>query len=179
MEVKFERAEGEFDPDRCQALGGVGQCPFKRVPPSLYCSRHSGATDKTLQQEENIKGYRLAKWQARTKDFVDDGEIKSLRAEIGIARMTLETIITQCQTNHDLLLYSNKIFDAVTRIEKLVVTCNRLENHLGLLLDKQAAMQLANEIIEIVSKNVNNPEIIDKIATEIGDSLARIGTSKV
>ena len=89
---KFERISGEFDPDRCQANGGQGQCPFKRVPPSIYCTRHQMGG---IENAENIKTYRLAQWTARTKDFVNDGEIKSLRAEIGIARMTLENILNK------------------------------------------------------------------------------------
>ena len=81
--------------------------------------------------------------------------------------MVMETIITKCTDTNELLLYSGRIMEFVTKIEKLVVSCHRLESNLGQLLDKASTLNLAAQIVTIVAEEVNDPEITDRISSRI------------
>jgi hypothetical protein len=137
---------------------------------------HGGPSNKNATQETLLRKYRLQQWQARTGEFADDNEIKSLREEIGILRMTLENVITQCNGAMDIVLWSGKIGDLVSKIEKLVTSCDRLEGRSGMLLDKGAALTLAAQMVEIITKHVADPEAIEAISTEIATVIANLNT---
>lgn len=172
VENKFERCEPD-DPNRCQASGDKGQCTYKAIDGFQYCPRHN-ASRKAEAQRESLRNYRLGKFQARVEEFADSDKVKCLREEIGITRILLEEIINQCNTGVDMIMYSNKISDLVTRIDKLVNSCHRLEQSTGMLLDKQALQQLADNIITIITKHVDD-DAAGAIATEIMETLLTAG----
>lgn len=113
------------------------------------------------------KMYDLAMWQSRVEEFSDHDEVKTLRSEIGVLRLLLENTLIKCKNQTDLLLYSAKISELVGKIEKLVMSCNRLEASTGMLLDKSAALHLASQMVEIIGNYVDDAEAIDGIASEI------------
>lgn len=155
------------DPRRCQANTANGQCLIQAVKDSSYCVMHGGSGQDKSNKEKMLKQYRLAQWQQRVDEFSDSSSVKGLREEIGISRMLLETVILQCKDATDLLLYSSKITDLVSKIEKLVVSCNRLESSMGMMLDKTAALHLASQIVSIISEHVTDGSVIDVIANDI------------
>jgi hypothetical protein len=70
-------------------------------------------------------------------------------------------------------LKSGKIADLLTRTEKLVVSCNKIEEKSGFLLDKTAIMMLASMIISIISRYIVDQNTIDAISTEIGEAITK------
>jgi hypothetical protein len=175
IERKFELVEPDA-PDRCQAVHNKGQCRYKACENSTYCPMHGGNKAQAAKAELVKRQYQLAKWQASVDSFADEDQVKSLRGEVGIARLILQEIVAKCQTSNDLLLFSGKITDMLMRVEKLVVSCHRLENNLGLVLDKSAALNLATMIIEIIGKHVTDDDIIGKIAEDLAKAIQ--GSSK-
>ena len=173
IENKFVRVEAD-DPTRCQANHAKGQCQYQAVENSKYCPMHGGNKAVEARNKQVVRQYNLAQWQSRVNDFSDHDQVKSLRDEIGITRMLLENMITKCQDSNDLLLFSSKIGELVGKIERLVVSCNRLEGSMGMLLDKAAALNLAGQIVEIISKHVNDDAAIDAIAGEIAFAIANL-----
>jgi hypothetical protein len=175
IENKFERCEPD-DPNRCQASSGKeGQCPYKAMkkPDGTYykhCPRHNASRAKEYENQR-MRNYRLGKFQARMEELADNDSVKSLREEVGITRMLLEEIVNQCQSGTDLIMYSNKIADLVSRIEKLVSSCHRLEERTGMLLDKTALTKLADAIISIVTSHVEG-EQAKLIALQIMEQIA-------
>lgn len=172
VESKFQHVEVD-DPRRCQTVHNQGQCRHKACDGSLYCPMHGGISGQTSHKKIMFKKYQLAQWQARVGEFADDDGIKSLREEIGILRMTLENVVTQCKTPMDVVLWSGKIGDLITRIEKVVVSCNRLEASSGMLLDKSAALILASQMVEIIARHINDPDAIDQISNDIVQVIAQ------
>lgn len=164
----------EDDPSRCQAIFKNGQCQFKSQDGSKYCAMHGGNKAGEVHNKLITRQYRLAQWQARVGEFAEHDSVKTLREEIGIARLLLENLVTQCQGPNDLLLYSSKIGEMVSRIEKLVQTCDRLETRMGMLLDKAGALHLASQMVEIITTHIEDEEIINQIATEIASAIANI-----
>lgn len=176
IEPKLERIDSPDDPNRCQgdAAGPVGsQCPYKAMPGSLYCVRHAGDSART-QQINALRLYRLGKYQNRVNDFVDHDQVKSLREEIGIVRMVLEQIVTSCQSETELILYSGRITEMADKLNKLVASCHRLELSSGEVMDKTKALNFAQRIVEIIGRYVDDPTVIDSVSEEILQCLAAV-----
>lgn len=168
VEAKLTRVE-ENSPIRCQALGGTSgsQCPFMQCEGSNYCPMHGGNKNTQAAQKERIRRYRLGQWEAKVSQFAEEEGIKSLRDEIGILRMTLESIVVRCTDETELLIAAPRIGDMILKIEKLVSSCHRLETSTGMLLDKGAALNLAGTIVNIIGQYITDPATIDIIANEI------------
>lgn len=174
---KFERVEYDADPDRCQAVGAHGQCPFKRVSPSNYCPRHGANKLVESNNKQALRTYRLGRWEERKNQFADDEKIKSLREEIGLLRIIIEEIMKTCSNENELIINAPKISDLVMKVEKLVVSCNNLETKLGLLLDRAAIIQFASVIVEIVSEYVTDADhrevLSDKILDVVSNTIIK------
>jgi hypothetical protein len=169
LQNKFERCEPD-DPNRCQASGKQGQCPYKaeqKVDGTYFshCIRHN-ASRRREDENKRMRNFRLGLFQQRMEEFADNDQVKSLREEIGITRLLLEEIIRTCQDSTQLVMASNKIADLVLKIEKLVTSCHRLEKSSGMLLDKATIQRLADSIINIISGHVE-PEVTSQIAMAI------------
>ena len=174
IEAKLEKVPYPDHPNRCQGTIAAGQCQYMAIPGSKYCKMHGGNTAVEAIKAESVRQYNLAKWQSRVNHFAGNDAVKSLRDEIGISRMLLENILNLCKDEHDLLLYSGKIGELVTKIEKLVVACSRLESNMGMLLDRTAALQLSGQMVEIITKYVDDPDAVSNIANEIAVAIANI-----
>lgn len=180
MAEDIEKADGSADPYRCQAVGGQGQCTNKGVKLDdgygAFCRVHGGNKTQEAFQAKKARNYRLTKYQAQLERHSDSSVIKSLREEIGILRMLMEERLNRCTDMAGLLLESQQISDLVLKIEKLVVSCHRLEGSLGQTLDKQAILQFASEIIAIIGTRLEGQEeIIEEISNDIIAVVGRIG----
>ena len=160
--------------ERCEGTSqSTGQCPFLKVNGSNYCPRHGGNVALQTQEKEKLRNYRLTKWKSRVGEFADSDGSKSLREEMGILRMILEEMLNRCTDTADLLLYSHRAADLVMRIEKLVVSCDKMEGKMGLLLSKESVLQLATEFVEIINKHVTDMDVIDVISMEMMQATVR------
>ncbi len=176
IDNKYERCDAA-DPLRCQGSlkGKGGQCPFKSVKGTKYCPMHMGFSFQKIKIEEEEKSnYRLGKYQARVERFANNPQVKSLREEIGITRMLLEEIVNSCNDSADLMIKSGKISEMVMKIEKLVVSCHKLEVQSGLLLDKIAITNFANTLITIINHHVTNPDTVNTIADQILNAITQL-----
>jgi hypothetical protein len=170
-DVKFIRMDSETDPDRCQGLiqSGVnaGQCQYKAVPGCKYCIMHGGGTQAANNKKNALKNYQLTQYAARVGDLSNSPDIKSLREEIGILRLTLENVLNQCENANKLLLYTDKITNLTDKINKLVVSCQNIEEKNNNLLDRKVVIVIADSIVTLISEYISDP---DKLL-EIGDKI--------
>lgn len=166
LERKFKKVEPD-SPVRCEGRYRAGQCPYEQIPGSKYCRMHGGWSADNIKAKAETRLYRLTKWKNRVNEIADDEKVKGLREEIGILRVVLEETINMCSDTTTLLIYSAKIADLVTRIEKIVSSCHRLEASTSMLLDKTAALHLASVIVEIISRFVTDENAVESISNEI------------
>jgi len=138
--------------------------------------RHGGGNALAIREKEGLRNYRLTKWKNRVGEFADSQGIKSLREEIGILRVVLEEMLNQCDDATDLLLFSTRMAGLIMQIEKLVVSCDKMEGKMGLLLHKDSVLQLASEYVEIINKHVGDTQIIDIISMEMMQATLRINS---
>lgn len=176
MTATLIKIDHEADVNRCLGLQNGSQCPFKAVPGHEYCERHAGVIVKQQIKEADNRNYRLTLWRARVNEFADHPKIKTLNEEIGITRLLLEETLNRCHDGMDLMVHSTKIMDIITRIQKLVAECHRLEEKSGLLIDKSTVLNLSGSIIQIIGDHVRDDNIIDAISSKI---LELITTSSI
>ena len=180
MENPPRRVE-EDDPHRCQAVRHNGnQCineavQFEDGSYGKNCIVHGGASQLESEQKNKLRNYNLTKFRARIYDKANSEHIKSLRDEIGILRMVLETHINRCTDDTSLLLESHKISDMIDKISKLVTACHKIEGAMGQLLDKQMILQFAAEVVEIVGNNIADKILLEKISNGIMGIIGRLG----
>ncbi len=177
-ENTYERVAKPDDPDRCQSVTAHGQCHLKAIKDTPYCILHGANTIVKEERKQQIRSYRLQLWQQRLNELSDHPEIKSLRDEIGILRMTLEPILNACKDANDFLMHSGKIADLVVKIEKLVSSCHRLEAASGQLIDKTTALNFAQQLVEIVSRHVEDSDSLDAISGEVFMAVGSLTGSK-
>lgn len=166
MNNKFTRWKIDIhDPsERCEGTVQTGQCPYIKINNTNFCPMHGYNTSEIVRAENIKRNYRLNRWQERVNSFADSDLIKSLREEIGILRMIMEEILNKCEDATDILMMSQRISDVAMKIEKLVVSCDKLEGRMGMLLSKRAVVQLAGEYVQIISTHVTDPDIIEQIS---------------
>lgn len=177
---KFERCEREDDPDRCQGNNRGhhtgSQCMYKRVPGCTYCIRHGGYVQVEKNKKAELKNYRLTHYQARVGDLSNHPEIKNLREEIGILRMVLESVLNQCENANKLLLFTDKITNLTDKIEKLVRSCQHMEEKNNNLLDRKVVFIIADSIVSLVGQYIEDPDIMIALGEKICASIVAAGS---
>lgn len=161
--------ESPDDPERCQGVTAIGQCRMKAYPGSQYCPQHNGTLHEQAQlMPNNERNYVLTKFQAQLDSKLGSPKIKSLREEIAILRMMLEARLNRCNDAYELMMDSGNISDLIARIEKIVVSCHKIEDAMGELLDKNALNTFASSVIGIISTILKDyPKLIGEIADGI------------
>lgn len=162
----YERVPDD-SPERCLGRHPVlGQCQYKKIEHSDYCPLHARRGHLANQKREE-RNYNLTKYRAKVQGFADNPKVKSLREEVGILRLLLETTINRCTTDSQLLIYSGKISELVTKIDKVVTSCNTIETKTGQLLDKSIIMTLVDSILQILLGHIEDADVLDAIAADI------------
>jgi hypothetical protein len=169
----IQKIDSEDQADRCQAINSQGQCRNVAHPGSSYCLAHGGNKAGQAAEKDALRNYALDKWQARLDQKKASPEIKGLRDEIGILRILLEDRLNQCQSATDLMLHTSAVSDLIMKIEKVVASCHKLERNMGMVLDKQAILNFAGRVIQIITMVLEDDqdkvdEIADHILEELG-----------
>jgi len=156
---------------KCKVKG----CMLNAITDSEYCKNHTKFMGQHPDAErKRVFNYNLDKFRARVEGFAISPALKNLHEEIGVLRMMLETLINKCQDDHDLMMNSTQISSMVCNIERLVVSANKLDINLGQLLDRNQATQLAEELIQIITEEIDDESRIANIASRITASMNRI-----
>jgi len=171
----------EDDPNRCQAIAGsLGQCPNLAVRTDggkygEYCLAHGGNRFLQAEKQGAIRNYQLDKFKAKLSRHATSPAIKNLRDEIAILRMVLEERLNKCNDAGDLILQSGPISDMVMKINKVIESCHKLEGSMGQLIDKQAILQFASEVIAIIGEEEDREYVIEKIGSRIMKLVGNMG----
>lgn len=179
LDNKYERCDPR-DPCRCQGLvqtgPEAGQCRYKAVPGSTFCPMHGGQPQINAQKKYALAKYRLEQYGVRVSEFSGDNEIKSLRDEIGILRMTLENLINQCKQPNQLLLFIDKITSLVNQIRQTVESTHKLEVNTSQLLDRKVVIILADSIVQMIADHIKDPDVLMKLGDKICASITGVAS---
>jgi len=183
MADNIQHMEYPEDPERCQGKSAIGQCCNKGLmmdngTRSQYCLAHGGSATNDSVNHTAYRNYQLTKFKARLERHATSPAIKNLRDEIGILRMMMEERLNKCTDENDLLMQSAGISDLAIKIEKVVGSCHKLEGSMNQLLDKQAILQFASEIITLIGDEVQDAKVIERITNKMMEIIGRLGNDE-
>lgn len=165
-----QRITREDDPERCTGITGKGQCIFKRYPGTVFCIMHGkGAID--AEEKKKARVYQLTRFQAQFERHQDHDEIKTLQGEIALVRMALEMILNKCQDVDDIYMNINRINELVRTIEKLVMSCHKLELSSNTLIGKEKIFTIGDFILGLVGQYISDPDVLLALAEKMSSGL--------
>lgn len=171
MSYDIEKVTDSRDQDRCKASAGNNQCMNKAYEGTDFCKAHGGASIAARSEKSAIHKFREMKWYKAIKDEYDQNSIKSLHAEVAILKMLLTNMLNRIKDENDLMMQTGAVADLITKIDKVVFSCHKLDKDLSLLVDQATVMQFATTISEIVMKELHAPEDkhkLSNISNQIG-----------
>lgn len=165
-------------PNRCQANTPYGQCSHDAVEGQSRCPYH--LRDADYENRQALKAYILSNHEiAHAAGRHSTAEqLKSLREEIALCRALVERRLNMIEDGNaaDFLAACGQVNTMLLTIEKLVSSCHRLETSLGTLLSKAAVLDLAQEVVGILTEELegidNFEEVVDRISERILLSMA-------
>jgi hypothetical protein len=164
----MQRISDEFDPERCAFLHPKrGQCNMKSYKGSKYCLLHGGNKFKDNEEKQALRNYRLTQFSARAAELSHNSHVKSLRDEIGILRMMLEQRMNALNNTNEMIMHTPQISQLIMQINTLVTSAHKLELSLNEVLDKATLVLIADRIVELLSNNIENEALLEKIANEL------------
>lgn len=142
----MERVTDLADPRRCKASIGAGQCMTVAEEGSDYCRVHAGSYQPP---EKGLRQYLLARaGPHRLAAFAEHDDIKSLRDEIALTRMMIEGLWNSAQSDVERLAVYGRVNSHILTLERLVKTCNQIEERLGTLLAKPTLLRVGQQICQ-------------------------------
>lgn len=156
------------DPDCCQ----YDNCINKRYKTSNFCLVHGGNKAVERDRKISLRNYKLTQYNARILDKTRSDARKSLHEEVGILRLVLEEKINSCDSTADLIMQSGAISELVTKIEKIVQSAHKMDVVMRQVLSAEALDTLADQMINIISTKIDDPELVDEIARAFADCLS-------
>ncbi len=164
--MAFERAEID-SPDRCQGTSKLGQCTFKAIKGSKFCNMHGGAIVANREEAAAMRNLQLTQFRTRMVQLGNSPQLMSLRDEIGILRLTLETVINSCTGPADLIINVPQISVLVGNIERTVKSCHTIEEKTGHLLSRDQLTQFAAKVVDIILRYITDDDIRREVAAEV------------
>ncbi len=162
------------DPNRCGHLkAGEGQCMMKSVEGGTRCKVHGGGTQLKVLQKQQLKAYAKNRWAKSIKENANDSEIKSLREELGIARIMLDGVLNRCKDSHDLLMMSTPIDNMLKTINLIQKTSHGIEKDLNNMIGPDALNRFADEMFNIIMEEVPDANTVNRIALKLGRALQK------
>lgn len=154
------------DPLRCKAVSGTRQCGFRAAEGFDYCNFHNSG-QRIAQKKDANRQYLLKRWRAEVDHYANHPQIKSLREEIGITRLLMQSTLNKCEDANDLLIHGPRLMELTSLLASIIQTCHKMEEKTQFLVDKNQIVHLAEQIILIVSQFITDPNVLTKIADHI------------
>jgi hypothetical protein len=167
------------DPDRCQGVTERGQCTQLATEGSQFCTRHSRKPGAKVESDR-LRHYLLSNPMLQAKMDRQFGveEVRSLREEIHLARVMIETRLDLIEPDDkgEMLAAFSSINTYLQTIEKLTSSCHKMEISLGSLLTKSSVFALGQDMVGILADELqgidNYEEVIDRISERLVVAIA-------
>lgn len=160
------------DPAVCRScLAKNAGVYYKEVPGTGLCQRHKGDAALKVQKKEQALRYNIQVATQKYKTLVNDPEFKSLTQEISVLRLLLDQLLTRFgASEEDLYLNTPKIADLVDKIQRAVLSWDRIERRMGSTLDMNQAKALIEGFITIIDEECD-AETTERIARRVADQV--------
>jgi hypothetical protein len=167
------------DPNRCQGITKSGQCTQLAEESSDFCKRHARKSSADIEKAR-LRHYLLSNPMLQEKMERQSGieEVRSLREEIHLARVMVETRLDLIEEGNkgDMLAAFSSINTYLQTIEKLTSSCHKMEISLGHLLTKSSVFSLGQDMVAILAEELQGiddyEETIDRISERLVVAIA-------
>lgn len=162
------------DPNRClHQKPGEGQCMMLSVEEGDRCKVHGGGRQLQVAKQRTLKAYDRNRWSLMIRENANDSEIKSLREELGIARLMLDRILNRCKDSHDLLMMSSPIDNMLKTINLIQKTSHIIEKDMDEMIGPEALTKFAEAMFDIIMSEISDANIVNRIALKLGRELQK------
>lgn len=154
---------------QCKYISKLGrQCKEEALEGSTFCQNHSS-------QKATLRSYILSHLPLQESSARHAAsEISSLRDEIAITRGLLEERLNLISNPSELLAACGQVNAMLLTIERLVQTSVKTEEKLGELLSKTAVVELATDMVTILSTELKHIEGYEAIVDNISEKFAEL-----
>lgn len=159
----------ENDPERCGGSTGNGQCWLKRVDNSEYCPVHGGGHQLRKNKQARTAEWKLGRFEKSIKDKGSSAAMHTMQVAIGTLCTTLELSVARCQEDADLVLKSGPINQMAMNLGKLLSDAQQMAMRMGQVMNKTEAMAMAQSIVTIISEEVTDSVVLERIIDRIED----------
>jgi len=162
----MHRVEDPADPQRCNGSVPDGQCMNRAEEGSEYCLAHNGVNRAPARR---MRQYLLARVedQRRLAQLSESEEIKSLREDVSLAVMMFERRWNLAKTDTDFIAASPQLDKMLLTVERLKKSLLIVEKNLGTLLSHDAAMSMAQTLVQITLEELESLENWEPVAERI------------
>jgi hypothetical protein len=143
------------------------------VPDDVYAAVEEDVTELVERLHASAKvdvhlapNYKHLALGSRLQEFMSSDKITSLRNEISVLRHIITEVLNSCPSEADLLCKANRINSLILQVASLVQSTSKIEDSLGLLLDKEAAVAFNSELLTIVGKHVA-PDALQRLGNAL------------
>ena len=163
------------DPQRCKKVTPTGQCEHRSLDGSDFCQIHGGALAARASERRQ---YLLneVRHRERLQQFSEHGAVFSLKEEIGLVRLLIETRLNTLNDDEALVAAIPQLDKLMLTTSKLVADAAKLELQLGHVLTKDVVYTLAKMFVDIVAEEVSvfdgHEEVVDRITSRIAEAVA-------
>ncbi len=164
-----KRAESDAM-DRCKYIHpqSASQCKSRALPGKEKCAQHD------IQGKNARKSrYNFARHASNINELMQDDNFTSMNEEISALRQLLEIYWNQCTADHDFFMHGHKIEGLVEKIQRVLSMSKKLEVVMGKMVDEAGFNQFTNEVIQIISDDVEDKVILNRICGKIGEAIER------
>lgn len=171
----IERTDIPDNPNRCQANVKNSQCQnlAYRAPdgtfPTTHCVMHGGQQAALRKFNDDNRTYKIEKYKDRIVDLVNNPKVKSLREEIALLRILVEERFNAIKPDDpfSMIAASGPISEMISKIERVVRTCQDIEEKTGATLDRQQVLQLGDNVINVIFKHIEALPLAENIISDL------------
>jgi len=161
---------------QCDYIASYGQCAQEAVV-GRFCEKHSPASRKAVKNQYRIACDQLGDSHIR---HANADQLKSITGEIIIMRSLLESRLNMIKNDAELVAAMPMLKDYALAVEKLATSCHNMDVKIGNLLNKEAILTLARDLIQIIEEGVKpfvgttpSQETVDETIEAIGTKLVQ------
>jgi hypothetical protein len=169
----LQRVIDPADPRRCKGATPAGQCMNEAEDGCENCLIHNGQVS-AISPTKRI--YLLTRAAARNRlaELAEHDEVKSLREEIALTRMMIETQFNGINSDLDWAMRWPAIERGIRTVHGLVKDCHVIEQNLGSMLSKTTVLSLANRICQVVIDRLQGIDNYTDLTDDIIHSVIQI-----
>ncbi len=156
--------------DRCKHIHPQSsvQCKMQALKGREKCATHD-VQGKNARKSR----YNFATHATGIADLIADDNFTSMHEEIAAMRKLAEVYWNKCSDDNDLFMHGAKFEGIVEKIQRILSMSKKLEVTLGQMVDRNGFNQFTNEVIQIISDELEDKAILGRICEKIGEAIER------